>query len=111
MAAKTDLDDEAARVATLRIAEEHENDAAFAAALGVSTQRLNNVLNGTPLGKNFALLMCQKIPGLTLDWLYLGIPDGLPLGLRRRIEAAEASLATEVGRKGKTASPKGKEAR
>lgn len=111
MAAKTDLDDEAYRVAVLRRAARFATDAAFAERLGITPQRLGNVLKGSGLGKDLAMLMCRAVPGLTLDWLHRGRTEALTVDLLRRIEAAEAELAAELGRKGKTASPRGREAR
>lgn len=68
---------EAQRLRRLIAALGYENDNLFADRVGVSPQRLNNVLNGSPLGKDFAFLLVQKIPGLSLDWLYFGKREGL----------------------------------
>jgi hypothetical protein len=53
----------------------------FATFLGVEYNRLNNVLNGSPLSKPLAFRMVQRIPGLTTDWLWFGEASGLPMEL------------------------------
>ena len=57
----------------------------FADKLGVSMQRINNVLRGHPLSRDVAFRMTQKVPGLTFDWLWLGNPAGLPLRLAKQL--------------------------
>jgi hypothetical protein len=64
---------------------EYESPGAFAAFLGYSAQRWGNVENGHPLSRDIAFKLVQMCPGLTLDWLYFGKPDGLPLELARRL--------------------------
>ena len=46
---------------------------AFAEFLGVERSTWNNVECGAPLGKEMALRIVRKFPGVTLDWLFLGI--------------------------------------
>ena len=58
-----------------------EDCGSFAGFLGVSYNRLNNVLNGSPLGKDLAFRMVQRVPGLTTDWLWFGEASGLPVEL------------------------------
>ena len=50
---------------------------AFANFLGVDRGRWNNVECGAPLSKEMALRIVRKFPGVTLDWLFLGSPEGL----------------------------------
>ena len=45
--------------------------------------RLHNVECGAPLSKEMALRIVRKFPGVTLDWLFLGIAAGYALTLRR----------------------------
>lgn len=79
------------RATRLRKACNYDTQVAFADFLGVSTQRWNNVEVGFPIRTDMAILLVRKVPGLTLDWLYLGKPDGLPLELARRLgEVPEA---------------------
>lgn len=75
----------AERLLRLRLAMGYESQGAFAALLGMSPPRWNNVEKGLPLSRDIAFRLVQTIPGLTLDWLYFGKPDGLPLELLRRL--------------------------
>jgi DNA-binding XRE family transcriptional regulator len=75
----------AARCRLLREQLGYAQSAAFAAFLGVSPQRWNHVENGKPLGHELAIRLVQAAPGVTLDWLYFGKPDGLPLEWARRL--------------------------
>lgn len=88
----------ARRMRRLREVAGFETGTAFAAFLGVSPQRWNNVEIGVPLGNQMAFILVQKIPGLTLDWLYFGKPDGLPLALARKLEEPEPSRTSNTGR-------------
>ena len=56
---------------------------AFAEFLGVERGRWNNVECGAPLGKEMALRIVRKYPGVTLDWLFLGRPEGLTVEMAR----------------------------
>lgn len=47
--------------------------------LGVGYQRWSNVETGHPLGIELALILVIRVPGLTLDWLYLGKAGGLTI--------------------------------
>ena len=88
MAAQKDRDETMAeRLLKLRIAMGYESQGAFAALLGLSAPRWNNVENGLPMSRDIAFRLVQKCPGLTLDWLYFGKPDGLPVELARRLGA------------------------
>ena len=75
----------AERLQRLRKAMGYESQGAFAALLGLSAPRWNNVEHGLPMSRDIAFRLVQKCPGLTLDWLYFGKPDGLPLELARRL--------------------------
>ena len=82
----------ARRLATLRHFVSGENQTAFAHRIGIEVKRWNNFERSHPLSKDVAFLLVRKVPGLTLDWLFLGIEDGLPVKLQR--ELAEAGKAT-----------------
>ena len=56
--------------------------------LGIEFNRWNNMERGSPLSHEVAVMLCQKIPGMTLDWLHFGKADGMPLELARRIGEA-----------------------
>ena len=71
---------------------------AFANFLGVDRGRWNNVECGAPLSKEMALRIVRKFPGVTLDWLFLGSPEGL---------TAEMALALSEPSKGNDAACSG----
>lgn len=75
----------AQRLRTLQAVLGFETAASFAGFLGISAPRLSNVENGAPLGKDIAFRIAQKVPGMTLDWLWFGKPDGLPLHLAQKL--------------------------
>jgi len=58
---------------------------AFANFLGVDRGRWNNVECGAPLSKDMALRIVRKFPGVTLDWLFLGRPEGLTAEMARML--------------------------
>lgn len=78
-------DSVAARVKRLRVAMGYESQGAFAALLDLSAPRWNNIEQGLPMSRDIAFRLVRKVPGLTLDWLYFGKPDGLPMELARRL--------------------------
>lgn len=90
------------RVKRLRESVGMVSQQAMANYIGVSFNRWNNVERGLPLGHDLAVILCQRVPGLTLDWLYFGKPDGLPLDLARRL--GEVPSAAELLRN-RTRSP------
>lgn len=63
----------------------------FAKWLGIEYARWNNFERGFPLPAPIAMELCQKFPGLTLDWLYRGRLDGMTFDLVRRLEEASVS--------------------
>ena len=58
---------------------------AFANFLGVDRGRWSNVECGAPLSKDMALRIVRKFPGVTLDWLFLGRPEGLTVEMARML--------------------------
>ncbi len=76
---------QADRLRRLRAAIGYETATGFAVFLDIGIQRYNNFENGTPLSREIAFRLVQKVPGLTLDWLYFGKADGLPIELARRL--------------------------
>ena len=89
------------RLRLLRKVHGYETGAAFAAFLGISVQRWNNVEIGHPLGKDLAFTLVKKIPGLSLDWLFYGNPAALPVELAKRLGEFGGA-----DRKGTTAPPR-----
>ena len=63
---------------------------AFAEAVGISPQKLNNYTSARDrLPLEVAFRFRQKF-GLSLDWIYTGDMSNLPLNLARRIDAIES---------------------
>ena len=87
----------AARLRVLRYFVAGYSQTAFAAQIGVDVKRWNNFERGLPLSKDVSFLLCQKVPGLTLDWLFFGKEDGLPSRLQRELVAAEIEVTSATG--------------
>lgn len=82
------------RITRLWRALDYKTSAEFATeVLGVSPQRLNNVENGKPLGRDLANKIIQAVPGVTTDWLWYGTSDGLSVALARKL----GELGTKAG--------------
>ena len=88
---------------------EHGSQLIFATRVGVDYKRWHNFERGLPLNRDVAIHLTKAVPGLTLDWLYLGKEDGLPLKLQRDLAeagkaltltapAAQATQSVTVGR-------------
>ena len=85
-----DISPVSARLRKLRAYLGHEDakggQSAMARWLGISTQRWSNFENNKPLSHEMAVKLCRQVPGLTLDWLYFGKTEGLPVRLARDLE-------------------------
>jgi transcriptional regulator with XRE-family HTH domain len=81
----------AQRLRRLRTAVVGDNSSEFARRLGISAKRWSNFENGYPLSREVALKLVQIVPGVTLDWLYLGKIEGLTVDLARRLGLLEAA--------------------
>ena len=100
---KKDVDEAARRLETLRLAVAGGSQTAFAARIGMEVKRWNNFERGLPLSKEAAIQLVRRIPGVTLDWLFLGIEDGLPVKLQREIAEAGKATTSAPAAKGKRA--------
>lgn len=90
------------RLILLRKAISGQSQTAFAVKIGIEVRRWNNFERGKPLSKEVALLLCEKVPGISLDWLHRGKLDTVPLALREELEAAgKATTSPGTKRKGK----------
>lgn len=78
--------DVASRLRRLVAIEAGGNSALFARRLDLSAQRWNNFERGLPLSRQVAVKLVLTVPGLTLDWLYLGRTEGLSVQLAQRLE-------------------------
>ena len=76
----------AARLRHLWRALDYPTSAAFAAAIGASPTRWNNIEISGSLSREIAFRIVQKFPGLTTDYLWLGRMDGMPLQRVRQLE-------------------------
>lgn len=85
----------ARRLRQLRRAEGYAQAKHFAEHLGVTQSRLSNMEGGSPLSIDVAKRIVSRIPGISLDWLYFGKEEALPLAVRQR-------LADAGSEKGKT---------
>jgi len=68
----------AERMRALRAYMGYDEAKKFAEFLGVAPGTYYHVENGKPISKAIAFAMCRKIPGMTLDWVWLGKNDKLP---------------------------------
>lgn len=60
-------------------------DADAARALEINPQRWSNYTNGhRPISVDLAISLCERY-GLTLDWIYRGRIDGLPVALADKL--------------------------
>jgi transcriptional regulator with XRE-family HTH domain len=75
------------RLKALRKAEGYDTAKEFATVLGISTARYGNFETGKNLSIEAAKLIVQKVPGVTLDWLYLDREAGLTVSLRQRLHS------------------------
>lgn len=90
----------ARRLTILRHAVAGESQTAFAQRVGIEVKRWNNFERSLPLSKDVAIMLVRKFPGLTLDWLFLGIEDGLPVKLQRELAEAGKSTTSDVKGRG-----------
>ena len=86
------------RLIRLRKAYGYETTTALAHALGVSVQRVSNVENGKPLGRDLAFLIVKKHPEVTVDWLWNGANHGLSVRVARLLGELGGSEATKTRR-------------
>jgi hypothetical protein len=82
------------RLKCLRYAIAKNNQSAFAAQLGIDPKRWNNFERRTPLSKDVALKIVQRWPELSLDWLFRGIDDRLPVWRQRELAEAGNALTS-----------------
>jgi hypothetical protein len=89
------------RLILLRKAVSGDSQTAFATKIGIEVRRWNNFERGSPLSKEVGILLCEKIQGVSLDWLHRGRLDAVPLRLREELEAAgKATTSPGTTRKG-----------
>lgn len=65
-------------------------DVRMAVRLGVSLQRWHNIVHGgQSLSLSLALLIVERCPGVSLDWLFLGRTQGLSHKMARSLNDPE----------------------
>ena len=79
----------AQRMRALRAYMGYDQPKKFAEFLGVGVGSYNQIENGGPISKAMAFAMCKKIPGMTLDWVWLGKND-LPHDMAIELETIMA---------------------
>jgi transcriptional regulator with XRE-family HTH domain len=87
----------AQRLKRLRLALGYEESAPFARALGITPNRWNNYERGFPLPTELALRLrdqCRRdgYSGLSLDWIYDGDADNLPVKLAIKLGEVRATF-------------------
>jgi transcriptional regulator with XRE-family HTH domain len=92
MTRKPKPDPTTTRIIRLRERLGYKHGAAFARFLGVSKARWNNFERGYPLSKEMIFLLCEKIDGLTSDWLYFGRTRGMTDDLLVRLGERNGSV-------------------
>jgi hypothetical protein len=80
-----DVPGQAERLKRLREALGYDTSTAFANFLDLLPNRYNNFENGLALSREVVFRMVQKVPGLSVDWLWFGKPDGLSVSLAQRL--------------------------
>jgi len=66
--------------------------ARMAEYLGITLHRWYNVLRGAPLSIALAQQIVVRFPGVSLDWLYRGRPEGLSCEIAERLRYGGAHL-------------------
>src|SRR5262245_54843747 len=77
------------RLKLLRMIVSGEKQGEFAARMGIDAKRWNNYELGYPIPREVALMLMHKLPGMSIEWLWIGRKDSLSLEYRRKIEAFE----------------------
>src|SRR5262249_3235574 len=72
--------------------------ARMAEYLGITLHRWYNVLRGAPLSIALAQQIVVRFPGVSLDWLYRGRPEGLSCEIAERLGDGGRALATGLHR-------------
>lgn len=75
----------ALRMQRLREAMGFQEQTAWARHLGIQVARWNNVEGRMPVSIEVALILVNKYPGLTLDWIYRGSVAGLTVDMATKL--------------------------
>lgn len=85
--------DSALRMKAVRYMVAGDNQTLFAKKIGIEVKRWNNFERGSPVSKDVAIHLVQKVPGLTTDWLFLGREDGLTRARLQELHDALRAVA------------------
>jgi transcriptional regulator with XRE-family HTH domain len=77
------------RLALLREIISGENQADFAARVGIPFKRWNSYERGYPIPRETAFLLLQKFEGVSVEWLWFGMEGNLSKDFLRRIVEVE----------------------
>jgi DNA-binding XRE family transcriptional regulator len=86
------------RLRLLREIVSGENQMDFAKRLGVPFKRWSNYERGYPVPRETAFLLCQKFPGLSVEWIWWGWTGNLSKNYADRIALAEKAHLEVVAR-------------
>ncbi len=89
----------ARRLMALRYSVAGDNQTRFSVEIGIGIKSWNNSERTGNISRSTAVLLCAKFPGLTLDWIYRGVEDGLSVARQRSLAEALTNL-TSVGLRG-----------
>lgn len=76
---------QAERMRRLRLATGCKTQTEFAKRFGFTVTQWSNFENGSPVGANAAKRLVEKIPGITLDWIYNGSAAFLTMEMARKL--------------------------
>lgn len=99
---------ESQRLRWVRLAERIEKSEIFARRVGIGTTTYSQYENGVRLSRDAAVMIANRVPGLTTDYLLRGSEEGLSVDLRRRIEAAREKEQADEGAAKEAASTRGR---
>jgi len=72
---------------------------AFAAMLGIAVSRYSNAILTGVIGKDLAVKIYRRVPGIRIEWLFFGDRTMMPDHLLRRIDNAAGLLSPPTKRK------------
>jgi transcriptional regulator with XRE-family HTH domain len=91
MAIELDLELVGMRLEAVRLVCGTLKQQQFAESIGASKQQYNNWTKGYPLPVAYAAELVRQYK-ITLDWIYLGDPSGLPFERKEPLERAVSDL-------------------
>jgi len=86
-----------ARLRLLRTLLGYPTQGAFATVYAIGYSTWSAYENGKPLPQWAAIHLVQRIPGLTLDWIYFGNESGLSGKLLSKLSEIRSALPGKTG--------------